>query len=362
MNRLRRALIVLAISLTVTVVALVVRSLSAAGVFTDVTPGFSGRCVALRGVTGAGAFETDRADNLLFVSATDRRALAKGKPNRADGIYVLSLANAGQGFRKAAGTPANFHPRGISLFRAADGTLTLMAVNLPVGGAPGVDIYDVAIAKGAVTLKERAAIGSGLLVAPEDIAAASPIQFYVSNGWASTSAFGRAIETYTMLPRANVVYFDGNVFRIVADGFNYANGLRLSADASKLYVATTSGRALYTFGREPFSGSLKEAGKVSIPSGLDKIGTDGDGSLWIAANPKLFAMLAFRADPAKPAPSQVFRVPLDKGMPGDAEAIYTNAGGEIGGASTATVAHGHLFIGSSLDSKVLDCALPGASP
>ena len=345
-----------------TFVAVAVRTLNATGLFTDITPGFSGRCTALLGVPGADAFEIDRPDNLLLVSATNRRALAAGKPDKRDGLYVLSLANAGLGFRKLSGTPGDFHPRGLSLYRMPDGSRTLMVINRPAGADPVVVIFDAAVAKGTMTLKERADIASGLLVAPQDIAAAGPDQFYVSNSSTSTSTIGRAIETYAMLPRANIVYFDGNEFRVAAEGFNYANGLRLSPDGARLYLATTSGRALYAFDRESFMGTLKEAGKLSIPSGLDKIGTDGDGGLWVAANPKLFATLAYRADASKPAPSQVFKVSLDKGLPAAAEAIYTNDGGEIGGASTAMVAHGHLFIGSALDSKVLDCALPGPSP
>src|SRR5271168_2507703 len=148
MSRVRRALIVFAISLVVTLAAVAVRTLNATGLFTDVTPGFSGRCTVLRGVAGAGDFEIDRPDNLLFVSATNRRALARGKPDKGDGLYVLSLGNVGQGFRKLSGTPANFHPRGLSLFRMPDGSLTLMAVNLPVGADPAIEIFDVTIAQG----------------------------------------------------------------------------------------------------------------------------------------------------------------------------------------------------------------------
>ncbi len=86
----------------------------------------------------------DTKGGLVFLSATDRRAIAQGKPSKADGIYTASLAHPEAGFARLAGAPEIFHPHGISLFRAADGSLTLMAVNHLTADHSAVDIFDVA--------------------------------------------------------------------------------------------------------------------------------------------------------------------------------------------------------------------------
>ncbi len=41
-------------------------------------------------------------------------------------------------------------------------------------------------------------------------------QFYVTNDHGSRTEFGRTMETYLTLPRANVLYFDGMIFREAA--------------------------------------------------------------------------------------------------------------------------------------------------
>lgn len=363
MHRLRRSLIILGVSITITLVALAIRTLNAAGVFTDVTPGFGGHCRALTGIDGANGMDVDRPDRLLFISATDKRAFAAGKPNSRDGLYVLSLNHPEKGFQKLRAPSDDFHPRALSLFRVADEkSFTLMAINKPTKGEPSIDVFDATAVNGQVALKEVANIGGGLLVDPEDIAAAGPYQFYVTNGWTTTNVIGRTLEFYAMVPRANIVFFDGNSFRVAMDDLTYAKGVRLSPDGARLYVTTVSGRAIYAYDRNPFTGDLKEAGKLSIPSGLSKLAIDGQGDLWIAANPKLFALLGFRANPSKPSPSEVYEVSLKNGIPDEARLVYANLGDQLGGASTVAATGGQLFIGSSFDSKVLDCQLPGSQP
>src|SRR6185437_14190447 len=48
------------------------------------------------------------------------------------------------------------------------------------------------------------------------IAAVDRERFYIANDHGSTTALGRALDDYLVLPRANLLYFDGTVFRAVA--------------------------------------------------------------------------------------------------------------------------------------------------
>jgi arylesterase/paraoxonase len=355
MQRLRRSLYLLAFSLGVSVIALIFRSLTGLGVFTEVTPQFQGNCVALHGVIGPEDMQIDRKDRLVFVSATDRRALEKKAPNAQDGLYTFPLDHPEQGFTKLTGTPSNFHPHGISLYRDGGGALTLMAVDHPLGEDSAVEIFDVKIANGKAALVQRADIAGGLLVNPNDVTAVAPDQFYVTNDHASKSAFGRTLEDALLLPRANVVFFDGNVFRVVANGLSFANGIFVSPDDTHVYVASTTGRTIHTYERNPVSGELKDAGEFDIPSGLDNIDIDAQGNLWVAGHPKLLDMQAVRADPTKVTPSQIFEVTLKNGVPSEAKLVYANAGDEISGSSIGVVDGDRLFIGAGYDSKVLAC-------
>jgi arylesterase/paraoxonase len=352
-----RAAVTAAAVALVGAVALTLRSLNAFGVFTDVVPGFAGTCSAVAGVTGPEDIAIDEKSGLAFVSALDRRAKARGKPAAQDGLYVMALSGAAH-LTKLAGTPADFHPHGISLVRGGDGTLTLMAINHRSDGSSSVDIFDV-VAKpgGAIALTEMGSIRSELLVSPNAIAAFDADRFYVTNDHASTTAFGRMLDDDLALPRANVLYFDGTVFRLVADRLVFPNGVVLSADGKYLYVTESYSRRLDTYEREPISGRLDPAGTLAIPSNLDNLRRDAAGNLWIGTHPKAFAMAAYRNDPAQPAPSQVFKVTLAGGIPQSATAVYTNLGDQIGASSVAAVTGNRLLIGSPFDNHILDCTM-----
>ena len=357
MNRLRRALYLLAVSLVVTLIALVFRVLTAAGVFTDVRPQFAGTCRQVGGVSGVEGIRIDREDGLVFVSS----ARASG-PDKRDGLYSLPLSRPETGFTRLGGTPASFHPGGLSLFRGGDGRLVLMAVDHPAGQDPAVEIFDVTVSNGRASLSQRASITGGLLVSPYGVAAAGSDQFFVTNSSTSTTALGHALEMLALVPRGNVLYFDGNVFRVVANGLGFASGIQLSPDGSHVYVATTIGRALYTFARAPVSGSLNQVDALTIGSGLDDIDFDESGGLLVGAHPKLLDELLHQGDAKRRFPSQVFKVSLSAGVPRSAELVYGDPGTAISGAGVAAAGDGQLFIGSPRDSKVLVCRFASPTP
>jgi arylesterase/paraoxonase len=331
---------------------MVARSVIALGVFTDVKPGFSGACRTITGVVGAEDIQIDRKDGLAFLSATDRRA---NPPSKADGLYTLKLGDPNAQLVRLAGTPVDFHPDGLSLFRAADGSLTLMVVNHESATQSSVDIFEVVVANGAAALHETGDIESDRLISPNDLVAVGKEQFYVTNDHGSHTPLGVKLENYLMLPRANVLYFDGNVFKEAANGLMFANGINVSPDGNHLYVAETKAHRLQTFVRDPFSGKLTPDVTFTLPAGPDNIDIDTKGDLWVAAHPKLLDIGTFMSDPSKPSPSEIFRLPVKAGEPQYAQQIYADLGHQIGAASVGATGNGHLLIGTYLDSKILDC-------
>jgi arylesterase/paraoxonase len=354
MRRARRIAIGFSAVFLVGVVALALRSLDAMGVFTDLAQVSCKDASAIRGVTGPEDIRYDAPSNSLFISATDwRRKLTS--PSPGDGLYVYRPGQT-EPPMKLKGPGADFHPLGISLFRAADGSLTLMAVNLPGRGKPAIDIFSVAdAATDKIALHEQEYIQSDLLVAPNSIVAVDKGRFYATNDHTSATAFGLMLENYLMLPRANVVYFDGANFRVVADGLRFANGINKSADGEHIYVAETTGREIRTYTRNIFGGDLTPAGQLPIASGLDNISMGADGGMYVAGHPKLIDFLVYRDKPNKPSPSQIFAIATDAtGIPQSAKLIYSGRG--VGAASVGLPVRDRLLIGSVFESKILSCA------
>jgi arylesterase/paraoxonase len=342
--------------LLVVVAFFVIRWLTAAGMFTSVTPMAPNICEPIARLQGPEDFEVDAAHDAVIVSSTNRRA-PKGTPDPGDGLYVLKLSDPKSAPVKLTdGVPKDFHPHGISLYRAANGDETLMAINHHSSGVNAVEIFGLAYENGAAKLSPRASIGGGLLVSPNDLFAVAPDRFYVTNDHATKTGLGRFAEDYLIWPHADLLYFNGTNFRISVQRMAFPNGVYVAPDGAHLYVTLTNERRVIAFSREPFFGSLKEIGSLSIPARLDNISADAQGRLIIAGHPSLLRVNQFRSDPAKPSSSEVFRVTLDKdGVPTGYETIFADQGRLIGASSVAAMVGQRMLIGSVLDDKVLEC-------
>lgn len=325
------------------------------GAFTSVTPGFSGQCIPVAAPPGPEDIAIDAASKTAFLSTTDRRALKAGKPSPADGLYAYDYTNPAAKPVKLTGTPADFHPHGISLVRSADGRLFLFAINHRAKGGSTIVMFSVGIAGRSVALSEIGISSSDLLVSPNAIAAVDETRFYVVNDHGTKTDLGRQLDDALVLPRATILYFDGMKFSMAAEGQNFPSGIVVSRDGRYVYVSESFPRQLVTFERDPFRGTLKEAGRLDIPSNLDNLRMDAQGNLWIGTHPKAFAMPAYRTDAGKPAPSVVYKVGLQNGLPVGFTQVFADMGQAIGASSVADFADGHLLIGSAYDTKILNC-------
>jgi len=334
-----------------------VRWLNMAGGFTLLNPVSPGLCRAIPGLEGPEDFEVDAAHDAIIVSSTNRRA-PKDAPDPRDGLYALKLSAPDAPAVKLQGAPKDFHPHGVSLYRAPNGDETLMAINHRQNGGQSVEVFALAYDNGVPRLSAKSSIGGGLLVSPNDVFAVAPDRFYVTNDHVTKTALGRFAEDYLLWPHANLLYFNGTSFGISAQPMAFPNGVFVTPDGNHLYVAVTNERRLIAFSREPFFGSVTEIGSLSISARVNKISADAQGHLIVAAHPNLMRDNRFRADPSKPSPSEVFRVTLDKsGVPQSYETIFADEGGKIGASSTAAVVGDRLLISSVLDDKLLECTL-----
>jgi hypothetical protein len=345
----RSGLTVVAV-LALAVAAIAVRVFSASGAFSSVKPGFSGTCES-RPVAGVGDMEIDAADRLAFLAVIDAR-----HPGPRDGIYMVDLSGAAKPVR-LAGTPPDFHPRGIGLYRTSNGGLFLGAVNHHGINRFSIDMFEVTRKNGTRSLAAISTVEGGPLIDPQDVAVTGPNGFYVSNGVTAKNAVMRALQSYGVLSGGDIVYFNGTYLREVVNGLSGPRGLALTPDGNHLLVADVTGRNLVSLSREPFTGNLSEAGQLALPSGPDRLALDGN-TLWVAGHADLFAWRSFGRDANSRAPSQIFRVTLAGGVPQSAGQVYGSDGSQIAGAAVGAALGKRLLIGSPLDARLLDCRLP----
>jgi hypothetical protein len=317
------------------------RALWVNGLFASVPTGFAGSCKVIAAVPGIEDMEA--ANGKVFVAVTSAR-----RPDARDGIYALKDGK----LSKLAGTPKDFHPRGISLYHGPGGSLFLFAVNRRSTGRFSIDTFEVTAGDNSA-LTPQGTIEGGLLTDPQDVAAAGPGTFYVSNSSAKSN-LTRQLAGYGLLPASEVLYFNGMTFKSVADGLYGARGLLLP-DGNHLLVASLTTRSIKSFNRDVFSGALNEADSLTLAAAPEKLSLDSYGQVWATGHANLFHWRAFAADAKARDASQVFRVSLLNGVPQDSSQIYGRDGNEIAAASVAVSSAQGLLIGSSLDGKLLSC-------
>ena len=338
-----------------------------AGQLRTIEPHFAGTCARVPGVPGPEDITFDPRSGEAYVSSDDRRATLAGR-SVPGAIFAYDPAGPGAPPRNLTpAADATFHPHGISVRVGADGRTLLFVVNHPrsslfsdaegKGPAHTIEIFE---RTGDGPLVHRRTLESDLLVSPNDIAAVDGDRFYVTNDHGSGPGFARTMEGYLRLARANVLYFDGQRFRVVAEDLRIANGVALSRDGQQLFVATVTSFEVAVFRRDAATGALTRTGEIELDTAPDNIEIDAAGDLWIGAHPKLLSFLRHVRNPDKRSPSEVIRV-----HPGEAGGtavfpVFLSEGDDVSGSSVAARRGEHLLIGSVLDPHFLHCRMAPA--
>ena len=345
----------LALVLVIGLGVLTVRFLNAVGAFATVVPTHPGACIALAKVPGAEDLQIDRANRLMFVSVRDWREIP-AKPNPANGLYVMNLDQKQLGLTRLTPPSPDFHPHGLSLYIAPDGTRTLMVINHPDPAKSTVEIYDVAIGGGAATLHHRASVSSTLFAMLNDLVAVGPSQFYAANQTSKRTPLGQLFETVLLQPGASVLYYDGQMPKVIARNLTLTAGIGASSDYSKIYVSDSLRSRIVTLEGNPFAG-FTETSEMRVPGNPDNIDVDEAGNLWVASHLKGLALPNYAAHPDQPSPSAIYELSIAGGRLMRAVPIYVDKGGELGSATVGAAFDGHLYIGTVYDNKILDCVL-----
>ena len=100
------------------------------------------------------------------------------------------------------------------------------------------------------------------------------------------------------------------------------------------------------------SGTLVQTQSIAIPAGLDNVDVAPDGSVWVAAHPKIFALLEHMAARETWSPGAAYRVSGDQ-----VEEVYLELGDGMSGISTAAVAGDTLILSNINDREMLFCEM-----
>lgn len=253
----------------------------------------------------------------------------------ADALFALPIGMNDAPPVKLSGTPKDFHPVALSPARGSDGAAKLWAIFTGRDGRYAIALFDVL--PGA--LKEIGRLTTDVLSDPADLAAIDANRFYLVNRHTSRTAFGRWLDDAFLLPRAEVLYYDGMKFVTVAERLNSPSGIAVSPDKSHLYVSEDYPHTIASFTRNEFTGALDNPALISVPAGPLKIRAMDDGSLIVAAWPK-------------GSTGAVYKVRIANGVLQPPELLYAAKGESV---TAVAEANGHLLIGS--DKQLLDCRL-----
>jgi arylesterase/paraoxonase len=332
------------------------RLLWLAGSFRRINSQFAGSCHLVRGPVGPEDITIHSRTGVAYVSATDRRAVLAGHPV-AGAIYAYDLnASPPTLVNLTPKADARFQPHGISLWAGADGRDVLFVVNHPAGGdlpyLHNIEIFDVTDAG----LVHRATLTDPLLVMPNDLVAVGVDRFYVTNTHKNPPGSMQTIETYLQLSGAQVLFYGPGGFRPAITNLMLPNGINVSPNGQTLYVASTTGREVRFYDRDPIAETLAFRQAIPLGSGADNIEIDERGNLWIGSHPKLLRIEAHGKDPKTLSPSQVLRVTPD----GKVDEVFLDDGATLSTSTVGAVRGRRLLIGNVFDDGFLDCEMAEA--
>jgi len=193
-----------------------------------------------------------------------------------------------------------------------------------------------------------------LFLSINDIVSVGPTSFYVTNDHMTARyAPYNILEEFFEIFGGNVVYFDGNKGRQVASNLCFANGINVSPDGSKIYVAESNSMTLNIFKRDNSSGDLISVKKIYMNTGIDNIDVNGN-ELMIGSHPNLLKFLIHLVAKT-PSPSQALRVILDENDNALWEDIYLDDGNFISLSSVAILYEDKLLLGTAFSGPFMIC-------
>uniref|UniRef100_A0A2I2ZXZ3 Paraoxonase n=1 Tax=Gorilla gorilla gorilla TaxID=9595 RepID=A0A2I2ZXZ3_GORGO len=276
-------------------------------------------------------------------------------PDKPGGILMMDLKEEkprARELRISRGFDlASFNPHGISTFIDNDDTVYLFVVNHPEFKNT-VEIFKFEEAENS--LLHLKTVKHELLPSVNDITAVGPAHFYATNDHYFSDPFLKYLETYLNLHWANVVYYSPNEVKVVAEGFDSANGINISPDDKYIYVADILAHEIHVLEKHT-NMNLTQLKVLELDTLVDNLSIDpSSGDIWVGCHPN--GQKLFVYDPNNPPSSEVLRIQNILSEKPTVTTVYANNGSVLQGSSVASVYDGKLLIGT-LYHRALYCEL-----
>ena len=315
-------------------------------------------CQTVSGMPGPEDFVLDatagrgRRPRLLISSQERRKLDPNGEMMEPGAIYSLPLTGGDamlpelMEFEGRDDYP--FHPHGMDLALTTNGKL-LYVINHALRKTHSIEVFRVKGNKLIFVTR----LHSSLLISPNDLAALPDGQLYISNDRHGDGVLANLCDFFAFGCGSVTHYSPAeNIWRIVADGISFANGVAVKDD--RLYVGATQDQGIHVYSRDAFTGAIFE--KVDffdVGSGVDNLMWENETTLNTATHPDIFAFLDHVSDPEAHSPGEVFRVDITTGQ---ATKIWSDDGRLMDAPATALVYDGRLYVSGVFDPEVISCS------
>ncbi|XP_005388117.1 PREDICTED: serum paraoxonase/arylesterase 1 isoform X1 [Chinchilla lanigera] len=325
--------------------------------FREVTPVELPNCHFVKGID-SGAEDLEILPNgLAFISAGLKYPGIKSfEPDKPGKILLMDLNddNPAVSELNIVGNKldsASFNPHGISTFTDADNTVYLLVVNHPDFKST-VELFK--FQEEEKSLLHLKTIRHKLLSSVNDIVAVGPEHFYATNDHYFAEPYFRSWELYLGLAWSYVTYYSPEAVQVVADGFDFANGISISPDGKYVYIAELLAHKIHVYEKHA-NWSLTPLKSLDFDTLVDNISVDPvTGDLWVGCHPN--GMKIFFYDSENPPASEVIRIQNILTEDPTVTVVYAENGSALQGSTVASVYKGKLLIGTVFH-KALHCEL-----
>ncbi|XP_023596277.1 serum paraoxonase/arylesterase 2 isoform X2 [Trichechus manatus latirostris] len=291
-------------------------------------------CHLIKGIEAGSEDIAILPNGLAFFSVGRKHpGLHSFAPDKPGGILMMDLKEKklralelriSRGFNLAS-----FNPHGISTFIDDDDTVYLFVVNHPESKNT-VEIFKYEEEENS--LLHIKTVKHELFPSVNDVVAVGPAHFYATNDHYFSDIFLKYLETYLNLRWANVVYYSPNEVKVVAEGFDVANGISISPDEKYIYVADMLAHEIHVLEKHT-NMNLTQSKVLKLDTLVDNLSIDpSSGDIWILRIQNILT--------EKPTVTTV----------------YANNGSVLQGSSVASIYDGKLLIGT-LYHRALYCEL-----
>ena len=316
------------------------------GFFKTIDNKFDGQVLKEIKLKGTEDITISKKDSFAIISSTERKSFPNFKQEYGN-LYFLNLKNKKYdliNLTKNFKTP--FAPHGISIFKK-DSLHVIAAINHTSNGE-FIEIFHLI----GTELIHKKTLKHKLIFSPNDIVLIDENKFYFTNDHKYMDGLNRLFEDYLGLSLSNVVCFDGNNFKKVANNIAFANGINFDSERNLIFVASVRKFLVKVF-KKNIDNSLTFIEDIYCNTGVDNIEFDSENNLWIGAHPSLLHFNLYSSGITKISPSELIKINYEKKGQYNIEQIYIEKGNLMSGSSVAATLGKLILTGNVMDDKFL---------